>query len=234
MKISQFGFLLLLAILSFVPAAAQQPAEAAPPSDSSKEFRLSPGDNIDVKFFYHTELNDSVQVRPDGYVTLQLVGDVFVNKKSIEEVTSSLQKSYAEFLKSPFITVQVRNYAARKVYVGGEVLRPGTFNLQSDLTVLEAVMEAGGAKRTGDVNSVFLIRRDEGGGAAIRQKIALMNKKHEPTAEAMTPVRPYDVILIPETKIARADRWIDQHVRQLIPINVGGGFSYLFNTGAIR
>lgn len=195
---------------------------------------MSPGDTIDVKFFYNKELNDTVQVRPDGFVSLQLVGEVPVGGKTVPEAVKNLERMYAEFLVTPSVAVQVRSYGPRRAYVGGEVERPSVVNLLESTTVLDAVIEAGGIKRSGNRSSVLLIRKGPDGRPTL-ESINLQNVNKKPSAAALTVLQPYDVVLIPETKISKLNRWVDQYVRQMSPVILTGGFSYfLGGIGAVR
>jgi polysaccharide export outer membrane protein len=236
--LSSFGFLLLCA--AAVPTLAQERRELEtstprpqPSTDQSPEFRLSPGDVIEIKFFYNSELNDSMQIRPDGCIALPLIGDVELRNKTVAEASKMLEALYAPFLKTPSVTIQVRGFASQKVYVGGEVFRPGAISLAGELTILDAIMEAGGAKHTGKKSSAILLRKGEN-GLRVMQVISLRNSKGEPSRAAAMLLRPFDVVLVPETGIARVDRWVDQNIRQVIPISLSAGFSYLFNPQVLR
>jgi protein involved in polysaccharide export with SLBB domain len=190
------------------------------------DFRLGAGDAVEVNFFYSPELNQTVQIRPDGHVSLQLVGDVDLSTLTVAEATSHLETLYAKQLKTPSISLQVRTYASRKVYVGGEVYRPGVVPVPGKMSVLDAVMESGGIKHTGNDSSIVLVRRGDAGTPVVH-KISLANHNGEPSQASLTMLQPYDVILVPESKIAHVDRWVDQYVRQLIPVTMTAGFTYL-------
>jgi len=190
-------------------------------------YRLSSGDVIEIKFFFNPELNDTVQIRPDGKISMPFVGEVEVVGKAIEETVKSLEQLYAKELKNPRIWIQVRSYAAQKVYVTGEVNRPGTQALVGELTLLDAVSDAGGIRHTGSKKSLILIRRGQEGNAVVHKIPFWVDGK--PSQEAMTLLRPYDVVMIPESKTARVDRWVDQTIRQMSPAVLSMGFSYLFN-----
>jgi protein involved in polysaccharide export with SLBB domain len=216
------------------PAASQAGGDrnAVAVSAQRSEYVLRAGDVVEIRFFYNPELNDTIQIRPDGRIALPLVGDVALSGDTVAGVTRRLEALYLPHLRSPSVTVQVRSYGSQKVYVGGEVPRPGTVQLVGNLTVVDAIMEAGGLKLTGDPSRIVLIRK-QGDGTAVARGLALMDSARQPTPDSLTPLLPYDVILIPQTKIARLDRWVDQYVRQLVPLDLTLGFSYLMNTSAV-
>jgi len=196
------------------------------------QYLLSAGDVIELQFFYNPELNQKVQIRPDGRISLPLIGEVELAHKSVPAAIKELEAGYANDLTTPAINLQIASYANQKVYVGGEVLRPGPFSMPGELTVLDAVMEAGGIKHTGKTSEVVLIRNDGAAGMVMRS-ISLKNHNGAVSDAAKTILQPFDVVLVPETKIARADRWVDQYIKQLSPATLNGGFTYLFGSSVI-
>jgi len=225
---------LLLVASVDLGAAAGPPTETQPalPAAELREFRLSPGDVIELRFFHNPELNDTVQIRPDGRISLPLVGEVDLKNKSVAEATRTVEELYAAHLKAPSVTIQVRTYASQKVYVGGEVLRPGVISLAGELSLLAAIMEAGGPQYTASSSSVILIRKTDQGAPAM-YKVSMKTEKDAPSLAAATLLKPFDVVLVPASGITRVDRWVDQYIRQLIPLTLSAGFTYLFNSGVI-
>ena len=195
------------------------------------DYQFVAGDTIEVKFFYNPDMNEAVQIRPDGKIALPLIGDVNLKGKTVAEASRMIEELYIPHLKTPRVTIQIRAYAAQKVYVGGEVLRPGVVNLSSELTLLDAIMEAGGKKNTGSSALVILIRKTAESAPQV-QKILLKADGSELSDPAMNLLlRPYDIVLVPESKIARVDRWVDQYIRQFVPFTLYSSFSYILNPG---
>jgi protein involved in polysaccharide export with SLBB domain len=211
--------------------AGQSTEQKLPQLDDGREFRLAAGDVIQITFFYNPELEDVVQLRPDGMISMPLIGELSLDGLTITEAREKIEGLYAGTVRQPEVTIQVREYASQKIYVGGEVLRPGVVSLRGELTVLDAIMEAGGHKRTGSNKTLILIRKGED-GQPIRQKLYLHGTDTEPAAASM-PLHPFDVVLIPESRIARMDRWVDQYVRQLVPITLTAGFTYLTSASTV-
>src|SRR3990170_6815573 len=94
------------------PLAAQP--EARPDTPEGPEYRLQPGDMLELKFFYTPELNESVTVRPDGRITLQLVEEVDALGRTVEELTRTLRDGYAGILTRPEIAVILRKSTGQK------------------------------------------------------------------------------------------------------------------------
>ena len=144
---------------------------------------LGSGDVIDVKFFYTPELNESQMVRPDGRITLQLMGEVSVQGKTPEELRNELTRLYTQELKNPEIAVFVKSLYERRVYVGGEVKTPGLIPMPGRLTALEAIMQAGGFDmRTSKRTNVVIIRHKDGKryGCALDMTGALKGEEGRP------------------------------------------------------
>lgn len=211
------------------PAADQSqgtPGIVVPPP-ANGPYRLAEGDVVDIRLFYNAELNDQVQIRPDGRISMPLIGEVELAGKTIAEAVTQLEERYAKEVRTPRVTIQVRTYAAQKVFVTGEVMRPGVVNLPGRMTVLEAIHEAGGIRHTGNTKLAVLIRK-RADGQPIGYRLPLV-ARGAPTPQAATVLGPFDVVMVPETRIARVDRWVDQHIRQLIPFTLSAGFAYVLN-----
>lgn len=236
-RLTVFLFIALLTIPldAQTPPTAQGTAPALlPPVRNSRTegFRLWPGDVIDVKFLYNKELDVTVQIRPDGRIMLPMVGEVDAGNHTVSEVSDSLEKLYATELRTPAVTIDVRTFGSQKIYVGGEVLRPGVVSLTGQLTIFEAIMEAGGVKEGGSNDRVVLVRKGED-GIPIRRTLYMTNGRSSLTEEAGLMLAPYDVVLVPATKVAKMDRWVDSHVRQMVPFVLTFGFSYLLHGGVV-
>ncbi|MEO8736072.1 MAG: polysaccharide biosynthesis/export family protein, partial [Edaphobacter sp.] len=138
---------LTLSLLTLPSAGAQGP------------YKLTAGDTVELKFFYNPELNETIQIRPDGTVSLALIGEIQLSGKTPAEASAEIQQRYRTIVKDPTNTLQIQTYGSQIVYVGGEVTKPGPVPLNAKLTVMEALLYAGGAKHTG-ANYVMLIRPD--------------------------------------------------------------------------
>lgn len=179
--------------------------------------RLAPGDVIDVKFFTAPELNESQTIRPDGRIALQLVGEVDVEGRSPQELSDELSRLFAPHLKKPDVTVIVRAFEGRRIFVGGEVKLPGMIPMPGQMTALEAIMYAGGFDPlTASMRNVVVIRYigNQRYGASLDMKEAIVGKENT----EVFFLEPRDIIYVPRTKIVKVAQWIDQHINQIIPM----------------
>ena len=123
------------AILSTSPTAA---ASIAPPA----RYLLQVGDRLSIEFHDAQELNQDLIVRPDGKISMSLVGELMAAGLEPMQLQASLAKAYAKTLREPEPTVIVRQFNNR-VYVGGEVNKPGTVRVEGQLTALQAIFDQG-------------------------------------------------------------------------------------------
>jgi polysaccharide export outer membrane protein len=231
------GVILCLLLVVGVPSApAQTPGTvlmpSVTPSPDESGYRLSPGDALDIKFMLNPELNEQVQIRPDGYISMAMIGELNIAGLTVSELVARLTKSFEAVLKSPTVVVQVREFANRRVFVGGEVGRPGVLPLVGRQTALGAVMEAGGLTRGSNRDELVVLRRgDEDVPRTIR--LSMKPKNGVAPEAAAFQLQPLDVVLVSESGVSKTNRAIDQYVRQMVPVLLTGGFSYLFNAGSI-
>lgn len=209
-----------------------QPSQAfstVPQNTKAWDYRLSPGDVIEIRLFFNSELNENVQIRPDGRVALQLIGDVPLSGLTLQDATTMLNRAYLKEVLTPRVSIQVRGYGAQKVYVTGEVEKPGVINVPGPMSVYDAISEAGGVKLTGTTSAIYLFRKGPE-GQPLERRLSLFRNGHL-TEDASIQLNPFDVIMVPESKIAHANRWVDQHIRRMIPVTITAGFAYLLQRG---
>ncbi len=187
---------------------------------------IQPGDELEIKFFYNAELNDTVRVRPDGKITLQLLDEVQAAGKTPAEVDRLITQRYAQVLKKPVITVIVRSYTPQRVYVAGEVNRQGLVDLSPDMTALEAVIQAEGLKETADPAAAIVIRKGPG-NEPVPIRINLKKALRGDPSHAGFKLQASDIVYVPKTFIAEANKFVNQYVERLLLFRgISLGFSY--------
>jgi polysaccharide export outer membrane protein len=194
-------------------------------SSSSPESRynLVPYDSIHIKFPYHPERDTPapIPIRPDGQITLD-VGAVQAAGLTPEQLSKAIAQKYAERMKDPEVIVTVAQYAPRKIYVGGEVKTPGVVLIQEGtaITPMQAIFDRGGFTPTAQVDSVVLIR--DGGSANPQIGRININQAMEGGVPEQVALLPNDVIYVPMSGIGRADLWVKQHIRDILPTELFG------------
>jgi protein involved in polysaccharide export with SLBB domain len=201
---------------------------AQPPPITEQEYVIQPGDRLDIKFFYNSELNEQVTVRPDGRISLQLAHETMATGITPAELTLLLTEKYSRELEKPEITVIVRSFSAQKVFVGGEVNNPGILDLTRPMTVLQSIFGAGGTKDTARTREVIVIRRSSNNQPLIipvnvEKVIAGTDPGQDIT------LLPFDVVFVPKSSIANVNQWVDQYLSKIVPSWVGFGVGYQLN-----
>jgi polysaccharide biosynthesis/export protein len=203
-RCSRLAFGVCLAMLVSFVTACQSPALYPPdstlnPIDAAVQpmsSTLREGDVIQVTFATATNLNTSQRIQLDGEVAMPFVGKVKVLGKTPEELGKSLEKLYESQLRgAEQITVTVASSAAA-VYVTGAVLRPGKIPLDRPFTVLDAIMEAGGANDTRAKLSSVMVLRVEGGQRVTRR--VNLKRALEGKDPSLFYLKPYDIVYVPE------------------------------------
>src|SRR5690606_35569575 len=128
------------------PQTPPTPAATAPAAAATAEYRISRGDKLRVEVYKDTYLSQSLQVRPDGRITLPLVGDLVAEGLTSIELRDRIANSLKEYVANPVVTVIVVEVVEPVVYVMGEVNQPGSIPMRGPMTVMQALAVAGGFK----------------------------------------------------------------------------------------
>ncbi len=173
-------------------AAGQAPE--SPPGSPSPQYRLGPEDVLRISVWENRELTQDVTVRPDGKISLPLVQDVQAEKLTAAELSEVLRKKLLPFIKDPQVSVIVTQVNAPKIYVLGNVARPGTFPLRGDMSILQALSLAGGFTQFASPRSIRLVRNENG-----KQEVRKVNYYNmldeEGTGNYL--LKPGDTIVVP-------------------------------------
>jgi polysaccharide biosynthesis/export protein len=188
----------LVAGLGAAPALAQSslPSVAsARPSVASNatDYKLVVGDKLRVEVYRDAQMSQSLQIRPDGKITLPLVGDVAAAGKTPAALRDTLTTSLEEFITNPVVTVIVVEAQPQTVSVIGEVNAPGTHPIKAQTTVIEALAMAGGFKDFANTKNIVIQRTTLTGVKSLK-----FNYKDAIKSEGKPMcVEPGDVIIVP-------------------------------------
>lgn len=126
---------------------------------SNESYRVGSGDLLNIVIWKDEELSGEYLVRPDGKITLPLVGDIVAASMTTDSISMQITKKLGLFIEDPFITVIVTNAASNRIYVLGEVANPGVYQLQENLSVLQALALAGGFTEFARKDQMMVIRQ---------------------------------------------------------------------------
>lgn len=205
-------------------AASLRPAATGPVAPSP-EYRLQAGDVLEIKHFYTPELNETVSIRPDGRISLPIAGEVQAEGQTPAGLRDVLSERYARTLRDHEVAVVVKEFAGRRIYVGGEVLTPGVIRPPGTITALQAILEAGGAKSSARLENVVILR-NQGTTEPLFMTVDLRGGVTEGVSRNDVALLPSDIVFVPKTKVARLAQFIDVYFKQLVPIPLN--LSYIF------
>ena len=226
---------LLLLLINACSTAVKSPTPFNPrvveePSDSIGEYKINGNDELEIKFFYNSELNEKVLVRPDGRISLQFANEVMAAGLTPAELTDILTEKYSTEFVDPEIAVIVRTFAGHQAYVDGEVPKPGMINLlaySGDLTVSQAISQAGGLEDTARRHEVRVIRRKaDKKPLVIPVNLAQVYDGTDINQDIV--LQPYDIVYVPKSTISNVNVWVQQYIYNNFRIGFGYGINNFF------
>jgi protein involved in polysaccharide export with SLBB domain len=192
---------------------------ALPAVPDMQAYTIQPGDELDIKFFYNPELDETLlPVRPDGMVTLQLIDEVKVAGLTPSEVDKLLTQKYSKELRKPVLSVIVRKFTSQRVFVGGEVAQPGLITLTSGMRPVQAVFQAGGFIETAEPKEAVVIRKGEG-KKPIPVLLDLNRAMYGLGDGADFVLQPDDIVYIPKSRIAKINKFVDEYIQGMLMFN---------------
>ncbi len=123
------------------------------------DYRIAPGDTLEVAVWGYEDLSRTVIVRPDGNISLPVVGELRAQGITPAELAQQVTQSLGRWVKNPRVSVIVKSFAQHQVYILGAVARPGVYPMQPGLTVAEAIALAGGLTPSADRNRLTVLRK---------------------------------------------------------------------------
>lgn len=173
------------------PVAAATPAGVAAPAD----YVIGPDDVLTVVFWREKDMSSDVAVRPDGKISLPLLNDVQAAGLRPEELRQQLTEAAAKFIEDPTVSVVVKQINSRKVFVTGQVGKPGSYPLLGPTTVMQMLATAGGVLEYGDAKAIRVMRRNGGKELSLKfnYKDVLKGKNLQQNVE----LKPGDTIVVP-------------------------------------
>ncbi|MGH8227312.1 MAG: XrtA/PEP-CTERM system exopolysaccharide export protein [Steroidobacteraceae bacterium] len=188
-------------VLGASAAAAAQPAHGRPAQSAvASDYVIGPGDVLEVFVWRNPKLTITIPVRPDGKITTPLVQDMVAVGKTPKQLAHDVEKVLSKYLRDPMVDVIVTKpvSAYSQVKVIGQVLKPVAEPYRAGMTVLDAVLAAGGLTTFAAGNRAHLVRKEGGHEVSIRVKLGrLMN---DGDMSQNLPLKPGDVIVVPESR----------------------------------
>jgi len=175
-------------------------------AERNVRYRLQPSDVLEVNYRYTPEFNQTVTVQPDGYASLNLVGDLKLGGLTLDAAKKMLVEKSSARLRDPEIALVLKDYVKPHFFVAGEVATPGRFELRGPVSALEAVAMAGGLKNSSAKHSQVILYRKVNPDTA---EAKLINLKQIATLAGIHEdfdLRPGDLLFVPQNQISKIER----------------------------
>jgi len=174
---------------------------------ANERYLLQIGDTIEIVFRFTPDFNQTVTIQPDGYINLRDVPDLHAAGKSTPELTNLLQKAYSGILHDPVVTLQLKDFEKPYFVAGGELGRPGKYDLRGDTTVVQAIEIAGGFKDSSKHSQVLIFRRVSDQWTEVKKLDVKEMLRSGDLAEDLH-LRTGDMIYVPKNFISKIKRFI--------------------------
>ena len=192
MKVLVVSLTILISIVvPFYPGEGQQPQ----PSGQEGLYQMGPEDLIQVLIWKNEALTKTVSVRPDGWISLPLVGDIKAAGLTPMQLKATIVEKMKEFVADPNVTVIVEDIRTFKVFMVGEVVRSGAYAMKSNTTVMQALAMAGGLTQFASRTRIMILRRENGKEVGIRFNYNEVASGSDVSKNLQ--LRPGDTIIVP-------------------------------------
>lgn len=186
----------LACVLLFFCAFGRQ-GESAPISAQQQEYRLGPGDVLDIRVWKEPDLSRAAVIRPDGNISIPMIGEVEAGGKTTEELKQAIIGKLRLYILRPGVDVIVKEINSTTIYVLGKVQKPSAYLVRGNATLLDAIAMAGGLRDDAKGNRVVIIRKRS--GSLFPQKITLDLKRLISQKESgPIHLEPADTVYVPE------------------------------------
>jgi polysaccharide export outer membrane protein len=185
-----------LLTLCACPSAHTQPQDFAAKVEALPATTLGPGDVFDVRVYQEPDLSAQYQIGSDGSIQFPLIGRVELSGKTPHEAATLIAGRLREgFLKDPQVTILVKTYNSKRIYVMGQVAKPGVFAYEDDMNILRAIILAGGFSKIASKNQVLVTRKTDAGEEQITVRVEDVGRGEAPNIR----LQPGDIVFVPES-----------------------------------
>lgn len=168
-----------------VPKGVQVPAD----------YVIGPEDVLTIVFWREKDLSSDVVVRPDGRISLPVLQDVQAAGLTPEQLRDSLTKTAERYVEDPNVTVVVKDINSRRVFITGQVAKPGPYNITSPMTVLQLIAFAGGLLEYADGEHILIVRVEKDAPVSYRFNYKEITRQRNLKQNVM--LKPGDTVVVP-------------------------------------
>ena len=203
--------LIAVAILTLAIPFAARAQQQRPPrltTVTEERYRLQPGDVLEVQFRYSPEFNQTLTVQPDGYVSLEIGGDLKIAGMTVEQTRLAILRKASARLQDPVATVILKEFQKPYFVVAGEVTAPGKIEMRERVTAIQAIMLAGGLKEGAEASQIVVFRKLNNSDLAEVKLLNLKSIRRTSDLENDLTLQPGDMVFVPRDKITKIERFM--------------------------
>lgn len=171
------------------------PKSSPEASQNDAEYKIGPQDLLRIDVWKEAEISRTVPVRPDGKISLPLLNDMQAAGLTPMQLSAAIAEGLKKYVQNPQVTVSVAEINSRRVYVTGEVTKPGAFPLLPDMTVLQALSGSGGFTQFAKLKGIYVLRMEN--GKQVKHPFNYKDVVSGKAAEQNILLQPGDVVVVP-------------------------------------
>lgn len=199
-------------------------------SNPQQTYRCLPGDQLTTRFYFNPQLDEDLQVRPDGNISLSLIGELRAAGKTAAELSQAITQAYAQYFVKPTAVVIVRQFTGYRIFTAGELRNPGQLSLVTGpRTVLDSLASSGGVTESGTLTHVILVRRLPQMKQPIVAELDLAEaiSGNDPTQDVA--LMPNDMVYVPRSGAADLNLALRQYLWNNVNFSSSAGFGASYN-----
>jgi protein involved in polysaccharide export with SLBB domain len=188
---------------------------------------VNAGDDLTVRFYYNPQLDEDLRVRPDGKISLALIGDIQAAGKIPDALSRDITTAYRAHLNRPNAVVIVRRFASARAFVAGEVQKPGQLDMQQQSqTVLQGIAAAGGVTDSATLEQVVVLRRVSNWPEPLVFQLNLLRALDGTDPKQNVLLLPNDLVYVPRSGIADVNLAMRQYIFNNLNLSTSAGITY--------
>ena len=177
------------------PPVTVAPVPAPEPTAVPADYVIGPDDVLTIVFWREKDLSGDVSLRPDGRISLPLINDVDAAGLTPEQLRVRLTQAANQYIEEPTVTVVVKQINSRKLFITGQVAKPGPYPMMGPTTVVQLITMAGGILEYADEKNIAILRTENGRAISLRFNYDEVKKRKK--LEQNVALKPGDTVIVP-------------------------------------
>ena len=189
----------------------------APEMNQEPEYTMGSGDQIEVSVWDHPEFTKTVRIRPDGKISLPLINNLLASGVTPSALSQIISDRLAKYVKDPQVSVIVAGYGSKNILIIGDVIKPGLYQYEGNMTVFDAIGMADGYKPHAQLKSILVVRGAYDNNP--RYYIANLYKAiHDGDLRDNVALQPRDIVYVPKNFIGNVADFADFYITRIEPV----------------